>query len=253
MIYVGKAINLKKRVTSHFSNNSPSRRKQELARNVCRIKYEICGSDFSASIFESIEIRRLWPRYNYSQKKWEHSFGLFAYEDQRGIIRLAIERKRKNLLPLFSFHLLVEGHQVLRDLMKKFSLCPKYCYLQKEGECVGVENGYCKGVCKGDEEIAAYNRRVQEALDHLKNNLPSFAVIGPGRKPGEKCCVLLENGAFYGMGYYTGEETFNEFTQLKNYVTRFPDNELIRNMILRQARISPGSVIHFQKLSVESQ
>ena len=247
VIYVGKAINLRKRVTSHFSNNSPSRRKQELMRNVCRIKYEECGSEFSASVFESIEIRRLWPRYNYSQKKWEHRYGLFAYEDQRGIIQLAIERKRKNFQPLYTFNLLVEGHQMLRKLIRDFSLCPKYCFLQKSGDCAGMEDGHCKGVCCGHENAAEYNERVRSALLHLKNNLPSLAILEKGRTPGEHCCVLLEEGEFYGMGYLKADQLVNEKQVLKELLTPYPGNELIKMMILKHAGMYPQKVVVFSK------
>ncbi len=245
VIYVGKAINLRKRVTSHFSNNSPSRRKQELMRNVCRIRYEECGSEFSASVFESIEIRRLWPRYNYSQKKWEHRYGLFAYEDQRGIIQLAIERKRKNFQPLYTFNLLVEGHQMLRKMIREFSLCPKYCFLQKSGDCAGMEDGHCKGVCAGHEHADGYNERVKAALEQLKHNLPSLAIMEKGRRPGERCYMLLEAGEFYGMGYLKDEQLVIQKQELKELLTPYPDNELIRMMILKHAGMYPQKVLVF--------
>ena len=243
VIYVGKALNLRKRVTSHFSNNSPSRRKQELVRNVSRIHFEECGSEFTAAVFESIEIKRLWPRYNFSQKKWEHSFGLFSYEDQRGILRLGIERIRKNFKPVFSFNLLMDGHQVLRKLIKDFSLCPKYCFLQKDGECAGMHEGYCKGVCEEKETVEEYNQRVQSALSHLKEHLPSFAIVEKGRRPGEQCYLLLDDGKFYGMGYLSENEKIDQIHKLKNLITAFPHNELIRNMMLRYAASYPEKLL----------
>lgn len=242
VIYVGKALSLRKRVTSHFSNNSPSRRKQELARNVSRISFEECGSEFTAAVFESIEIKRLWPKYNFSQKKWEHSFGLYSYEDQRGILRLGIERKRKNSNPVFSFHLLMDGHQVLRKLIRDFSLCPKYSFLQKSGDCSGIAEGYCRGICEHNESIEQYNERVREAVVHLRENLPSFAIVEKGRRPGEQCYLLLDDGKFYGMGYLSENQKVEKLEHLKTLITPFPNNELIRNMMLRYVAEHPEKI-----------
>jgi len=49
IIYVGKAKNLKKRISSHFSNNKPSRQKQEFLRNIFDVSYRICGSELMAA------------------------------------------------------------------------------------------------------------------------------------------------------------------------------------------------------------
>ena len=57
IVYVGKAIQLKKRVVSHFSNNKPSRQRQEFMRNIHRISYKQCGTELMASVLETIEIK----------------------------------------------------------------------------------------------------------------------------------------------------------------------------------------------------
>jgi len=64
IIYVGKAKRLKKRVTSHFSNNDVSKKKQDLIRMVSKISFRECGNELMMGVFESIEIKRLWPSFN---------------------------------------------------------------------------------------------------------------------------------------------------------------------------------------------
>ena len=243
VIYVGKAIDLRKRVTSHFSNNAPSKRKQELIRNVHRISYHECGSEFYSLLYESVEIKRLWPKYNYSQKKWEFNFGLYAYEDQRGILRLGIERKRKNFQPLYTFSLLTEGHSLLRKMIREFELCPKYCFLQTDnGKCTGMEEHYCRGICEGKESVETYNERVKEALHKLKNDLPNIAILEKGRNENETSVVLMEKGVFYGMGFIDKGLEVSEREKLKEYLTPYPENEMIRSMIIRQAEKYPHKV-----------
>jgi len=96
IIYVGKAKRLRKRVISHFSNNDVSKRKQDLMRMVHKISFKESGNELMMSVMESIEIKRIWPLFNRSQKKFENRFGICSYVDQRGVLRLGIVKKKKH-------------------------------------------------------------------------------------------------------------------------------------------------------------
>ena len=246
VIYVGKAKNLRKRVTSHFSNNSASRRKQELIRNVHHISFALCGTEFTASVMESLEIKKHWPQYNYSQKKWEFSYGLFQYEDQQGRQRLGIGRMKKNLQPIFQFHILSDGRRLLWKLVKAFQLCPILCFLQKDGDCVGIAEHYCQGICTDKEEINLYNQRVGQAVRSLRSELPSFAIVEKGREMDEKTYMLLEDGKFYGFGFIPAKECIQDLEQLKKLITPYPENEYVRSLILRYAENNPDKKLFSQ-------
>lgn len=240
VIYVGKAVNLRKRVTSHFSNNSVSSRKQEMMRNVHRVSFERCGSEFMASVWESIEIKRLWPAYNKSQKNMEFGFGLCTYEDRNNILRIGIERQRRHLRPIHTFNLLIEGHNLIREMVKEFKLCPKYCFLQtSQDPCTGLEEGYCKGVCEGKEKKDRYNERVQQALTALRERLPSFLILEDGRRPGERACVLVEEGKFQGLAYIPEDTPILNREQARELITPYPENGFIRSLVLRHGSLHP--------------
>src|SRR5437763_1225212 len=109
--------------------------------------------------------RILWPIFNISQKRAEEVFGIFVYEDQNGYLRLAIEKKRKNSNPVYTFHYKVDGHGLLRKLMKQFTLCPKLCFMQvNNDECIGIVEQHCKGVCKKEEDAVVYNKCVLDLI-----------------------------------------------------------------------------------------
>src|SRR6476661_1828297 len=93
VVYVGKAKALRKRVLTHFTNNKTSRQKQDFLKDIHSLKYEACGTELMAFILEATEIKRLWPKHNRSMKRYEHAYGLYAFEDQRGFLRLGIEKK----------------------------------------------------------------------------------------------------------------------------------------------------------------
>lgn len=250
VVYVGKANNVRYRVNSHFSNNSESRQKQNFMRHVYNITHQDCGTELMACILESAEIKKRWPVFNSSQKRWEDVYGIFVYEDQNGYQRLAIDKNRRRLNPVFTFHYLVDGHAIIRKLIKEFDLCPKLCYMQNEGiECEGLLEGYCSGACKGKERAPAYNKRVKKACDSLRSQ-PSFAIIDKGISADDRSCILVLEGEFYGMGYIPADRPINQPDVLKEYMTRYRENSFIRNLINSYVARFPSKILMFETAPV---
>jgi DNA polymerase-3 subunit epsilon len=232
VIYVGKAKNLRSRVCSHFSNNSPGLRKQEFLRNIFSVSWQDCGTELMAFLFECVEIRRLWPVYNSSLKRFEQTYGLYLYEDQAGYLRLTIEKKKQNLPAYYSFNGLPEGWQVLRKLVRQFDLCPKLSFIEKGNEpCSGLLDKSCRGACIHQESAMDYNQRLMAALDSLLEILPSFMIRDRGRDSSEESCVLIENGRFYGMGYLDKELQIQNLETLKERLTAYPENDYMRGLV----------------------
>jgi len=241
VIYVGKAKNLRHRVSSHFSNNKPGRQKQEFLKHIHSISHEVTGTELMAFLLECIEIRRLWPLYNRSLKRFEQTYGLYVFEDRNGYMRLALEKKKRQLQPLYTFSLLVEGQALLWKLIREWRLCPKLCFIQKgEDTCEGIREQYCGGACEHKESPEEYNKRVEEAIDSLVKSLPSFTVLDEGRHAEEKSCILVERGRFYGMGYVPMDSPIYNPDELKAYLTRYPENDYIRGLVYQHVERWPG-------------
>ncbi len=245
VVYVGKANNIRYRVNSHFSNNSESRQKQNFMRNVHAISFRDCATELMASILESAEIKMKWPAFNSSQKRWEDVYGIFQFEDQNGYLRLAIDKNRKRLHPVYTFHYLVDGHSVMRKLIRDFGLCPILCFMQKgEGNCEEVSEGNCRGACRQQEAAEKYNERVKEACASLETR-PSFAVIEKGLIGSDRSCILVYEGQFYGMGYIPADQVFTDADELKELLTVYRENSFIRNIVHGYAARFPDKVVHF--------
>jgi DNA polymerase-3 subunit epsilon len=246
VLYVGKAKNLKKRVSSHFTGNSANKQRQDFMRNIHSITYQECGTELMAFILEAVEIKRLWPENNRAMKRFEQAYGLFMYEDQRGYHRLLVDKKRKGSLPIYSFNQVYEGHLLLRQLLEEFELCPKLCFIQTNNDdCIGMEGKACKGACKGNESRALYNIRVQQAVAKLKQNLPTFALLDEGRSGEEQSVILMEEGKLHGMGYVMKNHPFEGFSELKNLVQPYPSNDYIRNLVHSYAEKYPERIMSF--------
>ncbi len=241
VIYVGKANNLRQRVASHFSNNKTGRQKQEFLRNIYSISHESTGTELMAFLLECVEIKRLWPAYNRSLKRFESAYGLYVYEDRNGYSRLILEKRKNQLEPIYTFSLLLEGHSLLRKLVREFRLCPKLCYIQKDDEtCEGIRERTCEGACEQRESPQLYNDRVQKAVSVLMERLPSFSIVDRGRHAEEKSCILIEQGRLYGMGYLPADATIYDQSELKNYLTRYPENDYMRGLVYAHAERWPA-------------
>lgn len=246
IIYVGKAKNLKYRVSSHFTHNGAGRQRQDFLRNIYSISYQSCGTELMAFILESVEIKRLWPEFNHSQKRFTAAYGLYCFEDSGGYLRLAIDRKRKHMQPLYTFNWLAEGQRLINQLVTRFELCPKLCFIQTDKDtCVGVKNGTCHKACEQEESPAVYNERVQKAISWLEEWLPTFAVVGEGYQTEEQSCILMEKGKFYGMGYLPSDVQIMSREELKPYLIQYPESDYIRGLVYQYAEKNPQKKIVF--------
>jgi DNA polymerase-3 subunit epsilon len=241
IIYVGKAKRLRKRVISHFSNNDVSKRKQDLMRMVHKISFKESGNELMMSVMESIEIKRIWPLFNRSQKKFENRFGICSYVDQRGVLRLGIVKKKKHLVLHTSFPYQLDGMRLLNKLAREHKLCPKMCFLQLETvDCVGQEEDFCEGICSNTEKVERYNKKVTKVIADLQSLNPTIAVFGEGRKPNEKSCILISKNDFLATGFI--EETLIKkikLDKLKKKLEPAASNEFIRSMVLNYAELNP--------------
>ena len=251
VIYVGKARNLRKRVKSHFSNNKPNQQKQEFLRMIYGISYQTSGSELMAYLMECVEIKRLWPKYNRSLKRFDRIYGIYDFEDRNGYRRLGIEKKKKNIQALYSFSLISEGQSVLRKLIRDFNLCPKLCFMQVgDGLCEGVKDGSCKGACEQKESSKDYNLRVDQAIQALQENLPSFVITDSGRHNREQSYILIERGKFYGMGWLDEETRITDLGALKDLLTPYPENDYMRGLVYQHAARWPDKRIDLNSLHI---
>ena len=235
VIYVGKAINIKKRVSSHFTQNDPDPKRQHLLRNVHKVSFARCASELEALVLESAEIERLWPKFNVSQKQPVKRYGLYRFEDSRGYLRLAIDIKKRNIPVLYRFNFLPEGMTLLKKMAAEFELNEKLCFIDKtafsdsDRDCL--------------EPPVTYNAKVNRALEALDRQLPTFAVVDEGLKNKERLCMLVERGSFWGMGYIPDSTKLLSAAELKLLLNPYADNDYIRNSIYSFAAANPQKKI----------
>ncbi|UEG49847.1 GIY-YIG nuclease family protein [Ferruginibacter lapsinanis] len=237
IIYVGKAVNIKKRVSSHFTVNDAERKRQNFLLHVCKISFKECATELEAIVLESAEIKRLWPKYNKSQKQPLQKYALYTFEDSMGYMRLAIDKKRKNIPALYYFNSLHEGIILLRKMLEEFELNEKLCFLNK------------MSFTEEDKELAgtvkSYNKKIIKAMAALNKRLPTFAVLDDGKQANEKLCLLIEKGCFWGMGYLPASLSIESVDDLKEFLQPYQDNDTIRNSIYSFVEAYPEKKLVF--------
>ncbi|HEU4496016.1 MAG TPA: exonuclease domain-containing protein, partial [Flavobacterium sp.] len=239
VIYVGKALSLKKRVASHFSGHSVTPQRQHFLRDICGISFEVCGTELMALLLECSEIKKLWPEHNRALKRFEPKFGLYRYEARNGYHYLAVGKVAKFQTCLKTFNNEHEGINTLRGLAEKFGIDGRFCKYGKPAE--GIFFSPAENTALPD--IAEHNRQVENAIDCLLEDRPSFAIIDKGRDSSEQSCIWIENGEFYGMGYIPSDLGFARHAEIKEYLSPSRSSHYIMQLISSFAKKYPQKIV----------
>jgi DNA polymerase-3 subunit epsilon len=232
VIYVGKALNIKKRIAGHFTGEAREWNRSNIRNEIHHITYELTGSELIALILESQEIRRLWPKYNLAQKYKTEEWGVYDYEDRNGYLRFCVNVVSRGTKPLITFSSKGDAWNFMWEKVKAYDLCPKHSGLQlAKGLCFSHQSGSCKGACQGVESAKKYNKRAQKAVDSFFDEGESVAIIGQGRKVEEKSLVLIENGNYVGFGFVPKEESIGSLESARNFIKPSKENKVVQNLV----------------------
>jgi DNA polymerase-3 subunit epsilon len=232
VIYVGKAINIKKRIAGHFTGDAREWSRSRIRNEIHHISYELTGNELIALILESQEIRRLWPKYNRAQKYRSEEWGIYQYEDRNGYLRFSANLVTRGSHPLIRFSTKGDAWNFLWQKVREYDLCPKLSGLQlSKGLCFEYQTGGCKGGCMGLESAKKYNKRVQKAIESFYDRGNNVAIIGKGRNHEEHSLVLVEEGNYLGFGYFSREVSISDLESARTYVRTSVQTPTVQNLI----------------------
>lgn len=232
VIYVGKAINIKKRIAGHFTGDAREWSRSKIRNEIHHISYELTGNELIALILESQEIRKLWPKYNQAQKYRVEEWGIFDYEDRNGYLRFSVNVVSRGSRPLIRFSSKGEAWNFLWEKVRDFDLCPKLSGLQvAKGLCFDYQSGECHGACMGIESVRKYNKRIEKAIRAFKEDGETVAIIGRGRSMDENSLVLIEKGNYLGFGFIDREVAITDFESARNYIRPSVETPTVQHLI----------------------
>lgn len=227
LIYIGKSINIKKRVQQHFTGKD--RKSLKIQQTTQRISYEVTGSELIALLHESDMIKKYQPLYNRSQRRTVVQYGLYlgqfnAYK------ALVIKKVTEGENEITTFSTFRQARESLFRITEKYGLCQKINGLYTtKGCCFGYHIKSCKGACIEVEAPESYNLRVDTFINTFlfKNFTRLFEI--PGRDEKEKGLVYINNGVYKGFGYCPVN---TNKTDLLKYIDTKADNKDVRRILM---------------------
>jgi len=242
VIYVGKAKNIKQRVISHFYDRA--KKEITMCLETANVTYTKTGSELVALLLESSEIKKIYPKYNRSQRRTNESIALFSYEDRKGILHLAYNRLKLVPNPLMKFYNTTECRVSLEKLCETFELCPKYCHLQSNVDrCFHYQIKKCKGVCSDNEAVETYNSRVQDAITSIKFQSENFIIKEQGRNPKEYAYVLVLKGVYRGFGYISKRKKIQNNADYLEFIETQRDSNDAKRILKSYLKNNTNSAI----------
>ncbi|MCL5246268.1 exonuclease domain-containing protein [Cellulophaga sp. 20_2_10] len=230
IIYIGKALDLKKRVLSHFY--SKTQKSLDMCRETADIDFELSGSELVALLMEDAAIKQHYPEYNQLAKRNLKTYAVFSYVDRKGILHLAYNTLKSTPNPLKIFSNVRQCIGYIEELCFLFNLCPKYCHLQDgTNACNHHKISSCNGICRDQETVEAYNLRVSQAIQHIKDVAELTVLKEEGRSPEEDAFILLKNGTYQGYGFIAKSEIIERNEDLENFLVPQKDNLDIQKIL----------------------
>lgn len=171
VIYVGKAKNLKKRVSSYFNREHEDEKTINLVKNIEDIETIICNSEIDAFVLENNLIKKYSPKYNILLKD-EKTYPYIKFSKEK-FPKISIIRTTRALDPKSGdyFGPYPQGAwQLLKTLIKIFKIrdCNKDMNKELARPCLKYHMGMCPAPCKFKDIQESYMENINNAMKVLK-------------------------------------------------------------------------------------
>ena len=172
-LYVGKSVNLRSRVMSHFSGDHRVNKDMKIAREVVRIDWTRTAGELGALIEEARLVKRLAPVYNRRLRRtaelcsWHWRIDHAHDMPQLLFARDLDVEQLGDLYGLFRSR--TSAIEALREIAAANELCPILLGLEKRtGPCFAHQIKRCRGACIGKESRMSHALRLAQAFTPMR-------------------------------------------------------------------------------------
>jgi len=177
ILYVGKAKNLKKRVTSYFNKLHDNAKTNVLVKKIVEIKHIVVSSEADALLLENNLIKKLQPRYNVMLKD-DKTYPWICIKKEPFSRIFPTRKMIKDGSEYFGPYTNFKTVNTILDLIKElyplrtcnYDLSDSNIKSNKYKVCLEFHIGNCKGPCEGYETIENYQKQVDAIREILKGN-----------------------------------------------------------------------------------
>ncbi|SKB32376.1 excinuclease ABC subunit UvrC [Maribacter arcticus] len=188
ILYVGKAKNLKKRVSSYFNKNHEYGKTRVLVKKISSIKHIVVPTESDALLLENNLIKELRPRYNVLLKD-DKSYPWLCLKNERFPRFFPTRRVIKDGSEYYGPYTSMKTVRILLDLIKSvyplrtcnYDLSAEKINAGKYKVCLEYHLGNCKGPCEGHQTFAEYDRQIEDIRQIVKGNFKSSITYFKGQ------------------------------------------------------------------------
>jgi excinuclease ABC subunit C len=180
ILYVGKAKNLKKRVSSYFNKTQDRAKTTMLVKRIHDIKLMVVDSELDALLLENSLIKQYQPKFNIALKDDKTYPWIILQKEDFPRVEVTREVKR-NGSNYFGPYANPKVMYTLLDLIKSIyplrtcnlALTPENIEKKKFKVCLEFHIGNCLGPCEGKQSVEEYDSQIKEIRELLKGNIAS--------------------------------------------------------------------------------
>jgi excinuclease ABC subunit C len=179
VIYVGKAKNLKSRVSSYFlKHGGHSGKTRVMVRRISDVSFIVVETELDALLLENNLIKKYQPRYNVSLKD-DKTFPWLCIKNERFPrifpTRTKIEDGSEYFGPYASVKMMKTLLKLIRQLYKirtcKYDLSARNIENGKFRVCLEYHIGNCLGPCEGKQSLEDYREQIEDIRKIIKGNI----------------------------------------------------------------------------------
>ncbi len=261
IIYVGKAKNLKKRVTSYFNKNQQSYKTVKLVSQIANIEYVVVKTERDALLLENNLIKTIQPRYNINLKD-DKTFPYICVTRERFPRIFPIRRRIKALGAYYGPYTQVKDMRETLELIQKLytirscklALSEASVAAGKYKVCLEYHIHNCKGPCEGLQTEEDYLADIQQIHQILRGKI---SVVKEALRA--KMALEVQNLAFEKAQKIKDSIDKLEVFRMKSQVVneKFKDCEVYsiesdaKVAYLNFMKISEGRIIHSETKMVK--
>ena len=213
VIYVGKAVSLKKRVRQYFRayrNTDPKVR--AMISHIAEFEYITTGTEMEALILECNLIKKYMPRYNVllrDDKTYPFIKVTTTEEFPRILKTRKIDRKGDKYFGPYTDAGAVAQMVELLNTVYVLKRCPASKFAKGSRPCLNYHLGQCQGICKGGVDREEYMRRISSAMEFLKGRSRKISDYLKGKMASASERMDYEEAARY-RDYLLAAKTLGE-------------------------------------------
>lgn len=243
LLYVGKSINIRERVFSHFAETRENSKELKMFQELEHIDWQETYGELGALLLEAATIKAEHPLHNRRMTRMKKMTLMTRTTEKSGYFGINLHYAEV-IDPSESEHVLgifrsvKQAEEFLDKVSKKNNLCPKVLGLEKtQGSCFLHRLGKCEGACVGSESTALFNRRFESSFEEVR--IKSWPFSGPilvkeaGEREDEGALFLVDKWCLLGEGTYSSD---GYHVESRPFHFDFDQYKILSNYLLQKVR-----------------